>query len=68
VFSENWGPISCRPTGRPSERPHGIDMLGRPAMFGGIVRTSERYMASGSAVLAPSSKATVGEVGLRRRS
>ena len=32
-------------------------------MFGGIVSTSQRYMASGSAVFAPSSNATVGDVG-----
>src|SRR5262249_20124800 len=35
VFSENCGPISCKPTGSPSERPHGIDRPGSPAMFGG---------------------------------
>ena len=32
-------------------------------MFGGIASTSERYMASGFSVLAPSGNATVGEVG-----
>ena len=37
--------------------------LGRPAMFGGIASTSARYIESGSAVFAPSSNATVGEVG-----
>src|SRR5437773_1886670 len=37
AFSANCGPISCNPTGSPSERPHGIEMLGRPAMFDGIV-------------------------------
>src|SRR5262249_48365827 len=47
VFSENCGPISWSPTGSPSERPHGIDGPGRPAMLAGIVRRSERYMASG---------------------
>src|SRR5215210_6764702 len=25
VFSANWAPISCSPTGRPSDRPQGID-------------------------------------------
>jgi hypothetical protein len=68
VFSENCGPISWNPTGRPSESPHGIDKPGRPAMFDGIVSTSERYIASGFAVFAPSSKATVGEVGETRTS
>ena len=63
MFSENCGPISWRPTGSPSERPHGIERPGRPAMFGGIVSTSERYMASGFSVRAPSGNATVGEVG-----
>ena len=38
---------AASPTGRPSERPQGIDSPGRPAMFDGIVSTSERYMASG---------------------
>ena len=33
-------------------------------MFGGIVSTSARYIATGSAVFAPSSNATVGDVGL----
>jgi hypothetical protein len=36
---------------------------GRPAMQDGIVSRSERYIASGSAALAPSSNATVGDVG-----
>jgi hypothetical protein len=38
-------------------------MAGWPARFDGIVHTSLRYIASGSAVLAPSGKAVVGEVG-----
>ncbi len=63
-FSENCGPRICRPTGSPSERPHGIESPGSPAMFGGIVSTSARYMASGFAVFSPKRKATVGEVGL----
>jgi len=61
-------PISCRPTGRPSERPHGIESPGRPARFDGIVSRSAAYIASGFAVRAPSSKATVGDVGLTSRS
>src|SRR5438067_1886697 len=63
VFSENCGPISCRPTGSPSESPHGIDSPGSPAMFGGIVRTSVRYMASGLPDFSPILNATVGDVG-----
>src|SRR5439155_8553233 len=44
-FSENCRPTSCSPTGRPSARPQGIESPGRPAMFGGIASTSERYIA-----------------------
>src|SRR5919204_3534165 len=68
VFSENWGPISCSPTGSASESPHGIESPGRPARFGGIVSTSARYIASGFAVFSPSLNATVGDVGLTRTS
>ena len=68
MFSENCGPISCRPTGSPSERPHGTLSPGRPAMQDGIVSRSFRYIASGSAAFAPSSNATVGEVGVSSRS
>src|SRR5438094_4167370 len=68
VFSENCGPINCRPTGKPSESPHGIESPGSPAMFGGIVSTSVRYMASGLSAFSPILKATVGEVGLTRTS
>ena len=39
-----------------------------PARFVGIVNTSLRYIASGSAVFAPSGNATVGVVGLRSTS
>src|SRR5262249_47711108 len=63
AFSANCGPISCRPTGSPSDRPHGMFSPGSPAMFDGIVSTSERYMASGSAAFSPIAKATVGLVG-----
>src|SRR5438067_1701470 len=63
VFSANCGPTSCRPTGNPSESPHGMLSPGRPAMQDGIVSRSLRYIAIGSAVRAPSGKATVGEVG-----
>ena len=41
---------------------------GRPAMQEGIVSRSLRYIAIGSAVRAPSGKATVGEVGETRTS
>ena len=62
-FSLKAGPVSCSPTGRPSERPQGIDSEGRPARLEGIVQTSDRYIARGSWTRSPSRKATVGEVG-----
>ena len=37
-------------------------------MFAGMVRRSERYMASGFSAFSPMRKATVGEVGLTIRS
>src|SRR5581483_8584666 len=63
VFSANCAPTSCRPTGRPSERPHGMLRPGRPAMHDGIVSRSFMYIASGSCTFAPSGNATVGLVG-----
>ena len=63
VASSSAGASTCTPTGRPSSpTPNGTDMAGWPARFDGIVHTSFRYMASGSA-LAPSAKAVVGDVG-----
>src|SRR5664280_1568940 len=56
-------PMIWRPTGRPSDRPAGIDIPGRPAMLTGRVQASERYMATGSFILAPMGKATVGLAG-----
>src|SRR5579872_5313640 len=64
MFSENCGPISCSPTGSPSERPQGTFSPGSPAMHDGIVSKSDAYIASGSAVRPPSSNATLGEVGV----
>src|SRR5438093_7976323 len=68
AFSENCGPISCRPTGSPSESPHGMESPGSPAMLDGIVSRSHAYIARGSSALAPIGKATVGEVALTSRS
>src|SRR5207244_216012 len=45
VFSPNCRPTSCRPTGSPLLRPHGIERPGSPAMHDGIVSRSERYIA-----------------------
>src|SRR5262249_11892462 len=63
-FSPSCPPISCSPTGRPSESPHGIESPGNPARQDGIVSRSQAYIASGSAALSPIGKATVGEVGV----
>ena len=63
VFSENCGPISCSPTGSPSDSPHGTFRPGSPARHDGIVSRSLRYIASGLSVRAPSLNATVGDVG-----
>src|SRR5262249_41674728 len=68
MFSENCGPISCRPTGRPSESPHGMLRPGRPAMHDGIVSRSFRYIASGLSAFSPILNATVGLVGETIRS
>ena len=54
----------CRPTGSPSDSPHGTEIAGRPARLAGSVHRSAAYIASGSPVRAPSGKATVGVVGL----
>ena len=64
MFSPNCRPSSCNPTGRPSERPHGIESPGSPARHDGIVRRSHAYIASGSAALSPIGNATDGDVGL----
>jgi hypothetical protein len=55
--------MTWRPTGSPSERPQGTLRPGSPAMFTGSVQASFRYISSGSSVLAPILKATLGEVG-----
>ncbi len=55
--------MSCSPTGRPSDSPHGIEIPGNPAMFTGRVQASDRYIATGSAIFAPKRNATDGDVG-----
>src|SRR5690606_10086107 len=66
--SARAGPSSCTPTGRPSSpAPKGTDSAGWPARLDGMVHTSLRYIASGSA-LSPKRKAVVGEVGDTRTS
>src|SRR5262249_37034194 len=65
VPSSNALPISCRPSGRPlSVRPPGTEMPGRPARFTVTVKTSCRYISSGSEVLAPTPKAGPGVEGV----
>ena len=62
--SPSAGASTCTPTGRPaSPVPYGTLIAAWPARLVGIVHTSERYIASGSADFAPSSNATVGDVG-----
>ena len=63
-------PISCSPSGRPSaSRPAGTLMPGRPARFTVTVKTSFRYMATGSAPpFSPMPKAADGAAGVRRAS
>src|SRR5438093_890882 len=56
--------MTWRPTGNPSESPHGREMPGRPEMFTGRVKMSFRYIASGSFTFAPIANATVGDVGV----
>src|SRR4030042_6724400 len=58
-------PINCSPIGRLFElNPHGIEMPGTPAKFTEIVKISDRYIWSGSAVFSPILNAAVGEVGV----
>ena len=67
-FSLKAGPMSWKPTGRPSLSPHGMLIAGRPARLAGIVQMSHTYIESGSAVREPAGKATVGVVGEAIRS
>ena len=67
--SENRGPISCRPTGRPlPSNPHGTEIAGTTAMFTVTVQPSAAYISSGSPMFSPSRKAVNGEVGVAIRS
>ena len=60
--------MSWRPTGRPSDSPHGTDTPGSPAMLTGSVQASDRYIDDGIGQPVPNGKATVGEVGATRAS
>ena len=61
-------PAICSPVGSPSASPLGIETAGMPARLMGTAQKSLRYIASGSSSLAPSSKATVGLVGVTTKS
>ena len=52
----DWKTVFCQPT-RDGDS-------GKPARLEGVVRTSERYICSGSAVRSPTLKAGVGDVGV----
>src|ERR1019366_1161127 len=67
-LSLNAGPASWKPTGSPSLHPEGMEIAGMPANGIGTVQKSLRYMASGSSVLAPSSNAVHGLVGVTTKS
>src|SRR3989338_3912684 len=65
--SRKWRPISWNPTGSPAPVfGPGTEMAGSPARFAGPVKTSERYMETGSSIFSPILKAGVGDVGARR--
>src|SRR5690606_5672210 len=64
--SENIGPTSWAPMGRPSDRPTGRLRAGSAARLMEQVKMSARYIATGSAVFAPALKAGVGVVGVSR--
>src|ERR1700761_697706 len=69
VASSKALPMSCKPSGRPfSDRPAGTEMPGSPARFTVTVKTSCRYISSGSDVLAPTPKAGPGVVGVSNTS
>ena len=57
------GAMIWKPTGSPSDSPHGTEMAGPPYRLVGIVNRSARYIWYGSPVRAPSGNATNGVVG-----
>ena len=67
-FSLKAGPMSWKPTGRPSLSPQGMQIAGRPARLAGIVQMSlmvHRQRVGGARA---GLKATVGDVGDAMRS
>ena len=63
VCSSKCFPIICKPTGKPSENPAGIDIPGNPAKLTGTVKISYIYIVIGSLIFSPKPKATVGVEG-----
>ena len=61
-------PAARGPPPSGSASPAGIEIAGIPASGIGTVKKSFMYIASGSSVFAPSSKATEGEVGVTTKS
>ncbi len=63
TVSPSAGARTWTPMGRPSAPvPKGTVMAGWPARLDGMVHRSDRYIANGSAALAPMAKAVVGVV------
>src|SRR3989344_4345937 len=66
--SSKCGAISCSPKGSflpsRSTTPQGTESAGIPIRFAGTVKTSARYMASGSLLFSPILNAGVGVVGV----
>ena len=68
VSSSKGRPMSCRPSGKPSaDNPPGTARPGKPAIFTVTVKTSLRYISTGSAPLfSPIPKAGDGVAGVGR--
>src|ERR1700722_269569 len=68
VASLNVGPSNCNPIGSgfsPEVKPHGTLTPAIPAMLHVTVKTSHKYICSGSPAFSPALKAAVGVVGQR---
>src|SRR6185295_655383 len=61
VASSNALPMNCRPRGKPfAVKPAGTEIPGKPARFTVTVKTSFKYIETGSAVFSPTPKAGPG--------